>query len=859
MAQQIGASKNFCYKNFEISRKSFLGLGSFGTVFRAKCDQMPCVAKVFHPNVVDPSDSEVKQKLEEVFMLKKINHPNLVQYLGVENDGEDSVLLMEVIDENLTMFLLNKGSVQLPFHTQVDLSHDISLGLAYLHMNDIIHQNLTSNNVLVVAGRRAKVSDYGMTILNHVALRPVGREVTYTPPEAFFSQKEVRVTAKYDTYSFGALLIQICTRQLTEPAPATKTVKDRRYPMGEIQIHVPETERRKAQLSFVDSDHPFLSIINKCLCVIEADRPSAAEICEELQQMKEKQQYQANKSGLFSNEVSKVKERELQDLLKEAKEEAKRAMEWVRSKEDEIRLLQKQLDDDHKLRNDLLHDKDSVIMHREQLLQEQIAVREKMEIDFQRTIKNLSTEIESLTERLLWYRESEENSQDGDVPQNTINGSEQHSSPMVQNPSEVSPESQEQTKDSAPNITRSELSPQNTPYNVVTLQQPLLTTTQLYQPWQTDAEDQVEMETRIQDEIKFQGLMETPLLGDQQSEEERQQEKALLFNQVKYIGTPPESVDDQLSVQESDKIEMIMRDGENAPRSIMRGSSVVDGNIAYYSYGTTIISYDSDNEEWSILQTNALRFSSLEMVQGLLTTIGGRLSSTRETTDKLLSLVNELGTHKWVETFPPMPTKRCYTVTANTGKELVVAGGSVTGQPEEGTTVVEVMDIQSLTWCTAISLPMPITNGSMSICGEDVCIVGGKTIFTLTLEAFANSFSHQKSLTERLKRSITLSLSLTPPPGEVWTRRADIPVHRTTCASVNGQLLAVGGVESEGKVSAAIYKYDRDSDCWEVITHMAVPRYNCHTAVLSSNELMVVGGCTRTHHLTNSVEIAQVL
>ena len=951
LEEQLKEQSTTKFKAIKLLRTETLGIGSYGCVCKVVCDDLLCAAKILHPTLLHAGAKQtithqreyrlpIERFLKECEFMSTIRHPNIVQYLGTHQDPETGspVLLMELIDQSLTSFLDNSMH-PVPYHTQVNFCHDICIATSYLHSNGIIHRDLSSNNVLLYNGVKAKVTDFGMATLSdinphtRVSFTMCPGTDAYMPPEAV---KDPPVyTAMIDSFSIGALIIQVMTRQFPKPGARHKMVHtiDPQFPT--IEVRVSEVERRQNHISIIDPNHPLLQIALDCLKDNDVERPSAQELChrltclkvtpqytesnsrahqlqgkeglirklqEQIEEMAETmqnekeskidqlrqhvlqvqelnqtistqnnrlredysnvtQQHQGNKVGLLDAKVSKTKEQELQDLFKEAKEEAKRAMEWVRSKEDEIRLLQKQLDDDHKLRNDLLHDKDSVIMHREQLLQEQIAVREKMEIDFQRTIKNLSAEIESLTERLLWYRESEENSQDGDVPQNTINGSEQHSSPMVQNPSEVSPESQEQTKDSAPNITRSELSPQNTPYNVVTLQQPLLTTTQLYQPWQTDAEDQVEMETRIQDEIKFQGLMETPLLGDRQSEEERQQEKALLFNQVKYIGTPPESVDDQLSVQESDKIEMIMRDGENAPRSIMRGSSVVDGNIAYYSYGTTIFSYDSDNEEWSILQTNDLRFSSLEMVQGLLTTIGGRLSSTRETTDKLLSLVNELGTHKWVETFPPMPTKRCYTVTANTGKELVVAGGSVTGRPEEGTTVVEVMDIQSLTWCTAISLPMPITNGSMSICGEDVYIVGGKIVLTLALHAFTNTFSLQTPLTERLIESLTHSLSLTAPYQEVhvWTRQADIPVHGTTCASVNGQLLAVGGVESEGKVSAAIYKYDRDSDCWEVITHMAVPRYNCHTAVLSSNELMVVGGCTRTHHLTNSVEIAQVL
>lgn len=856
MAQQIGAGKNYHYKKFEVTRKHLLGRGSFGTVYKAKCDRLPCVAKVLHSTTSDLSDLSNEKKIQEVFndKLKKISHPHLVQYLGFEKDPDtlQSVLLMEYLDENLTMLLLrDESNTLLPFYIQVDLAHDISLGLAYLHLNGIIHQNLSSNNVLVVAGRRAKVSDYGMTMLNPNASRPDCQISTYMPPEAFFRQSGNKITNKFDTFSLGALLIQICTRQLMEPGPALETVKDDRYPMGEIQVHVPEMERRKAQLSLINQDHPFLELITKCLVLNEADRLSSDDICNKLQGIKENHQYRDSKTGSYEVQILNTKEEELKNLLSEKEEELKRALEWVKMKDNKIKSLQTQMDEESKMNKSLIQDKNIVIKHREELLQSQITQREKMQDDFQRTIQNLSQEVESLTERLLWYRESESEDEEKDgIPENMYEP-EKTSSPLSQNFSHHSSALQEQVQQSE----HSSPHEHPTAYDTQTSPQPTkLPPHTLHRPWDTSVETPLQKDsfTLPQKQIEIKDIVKAPLIEN----EDMQQEQP--FNPINYIGTPPES-EDELSCHESDKIEMIMRDGENAPRAIMRGSSVVDGNTAYFSYGTAIYSYNSENEKWSILQTNALRFSSLEVVQGLLTTIGGRSSSTRETTDKLLSLVNELGTYKWVESFPPMPTKRCYVVTTTTKKELIVAGGTTTGQPENNTTLIEVMDVQSLTWNTAISLPMPITNGSFSICGDTVCIVGGKTIFTLPLKSFLNSFSTQKSLTSRLKRSLTMSLSLTPPPQEVWSRGADIPVHRTTCASVNGQLLAVGGVESEGKVSAAIYKYDRDLDCWEVITHMAVPRYNCHVGVLSSNELMVVGGCTRAHQLTSSVEIAQIL
>ena len=72
------------------------------------------------------------------------------------------VLVMELMDENLTRFP-ERSDTELPLHLQVNFSHDVALALAYLHSLDITHRDLSSNNVLLVAGTRAKVTNFGMS------------------------------------------------------------------------------------------------------------------------------------------------------------------------------------------------------------------------------------------------------------------------------------------------------------------------------------------------------------------------------------------------------------------------------------------------------------------------------------------------------------------------------------------------------------------------------------------------------------------------------------------------------------------------------------------------------------------------
>ena len=89
------------------------------------------------------------------------------------------------------------------------------------------------------------------------------------------------------------------------------------------------------------------------------------------------------------------------------------------------------------------------------------------------------------------------------------------------------------------------------------------------------------------------------------------------------------------------------------------------------------------------------------------------------------------------------------------------------------------------------------------------------------------------------------------PTADVWNKVAAPPVTDTTCVSILGRLLTIGGMDSNNKPTTAVYMYNPDSDSWEVISHMATPRYYCFAAVLPNNQLMVVGGGLKVHLLKN--------
>ena len=137
---------------------------------------------------------------QECSFLENIRHPNIVQYLGVTRDPESRlspVLLMELLDESLTK-MLKRSQRSLAYYVQVDICHNIVLAVAYLHSNDIIHRDFSSNNVLIMAKSRAKVTDFGMSKLVGAAPRMTPLTMcpgtlAYMPPESLGEPPDLQV------------------------------------------------------------------------------------------------------------------------------------------------------------------------------------------------------------------------------------------------------------------------------------------------------------------------------------------------------------------------------------------------------------------------------------------------------------------------------------------------------------------------------------------------------------------------------------------------------------------------------------------------------------------------------------------
>lgn len=259
--------------------------------------------------------------------------------------------------------------------------------------------------------------------------------------------------------------------------------------------------------------------------------------------------------------------------------------------------------------------------------------------------------------------------------------------------------------------------------------------------------------------------------------------------------------------------------GKPAPDRMSASWGSAAGNTAYFSSGVDLYSYTVPGDKWTKLPECKYQNFSLAIVEGQLTTIGGR-NEPWVITNSLLSLSGNL----WEEVLPPMLTKRVSPAAVKTPAHLVVAGGR---RKKLGgiLATVEILNIETLQWSAASSLPETVLYPQMVACDGCFYISNDK----------GNVFSCSE---EDLLESTNCSDG-----GSVWTRLASIPTPQYSSLTTHrGQVLAIGGEDGDDNPTGAIHCYDKATNSWSTIGEVPTPRYNVLTAVLPSDKLVVVGG-----------------
>jgi serine/threonine protein kinase len=315
---------------------------------------------------------------------------------------------MELMDDSLTHYL-ESSPRPIPYHIQVNICHDITLALSFLHSNGIVHRDLSSNNVLLIGNVRAKVTDFGMARLGDQ--NPRATQLTFTmcpgtdaymPPEAV--QEEPVYTEKIDCFSFGVITLQILSRHFPKPGNRKK-----RVPISlpglpgntMVEVPIPETERRQNHISEIDPNHTLLQVALDCLKDEDIERPSAQQLCDRVAALKEDSQYSESMRAIEANSTaeqngSDERDRELRSLRQQHSQQVRNLQQIIQSQTSRLT----ENDQTIALKDLALREKDeTIVAGQQQLRQLEKEKNEVIEIK-ERELRQQSGEIRQLKREL---------------------------------------------------------------------------------------------------------------------------------------------------------------------------------------------------------------------------------------------------------------------------------------------------------------------------------------------------------------------------------------------------------------------------------------------------------------------------
>ncbi|XP_017979707.1 PREDICTED: uncharacterized protein LOC18593792 [Theobroma cacao] len=195
------------------SPEKLVGAGGFGSVYKGiLCTGQDIAVKRLSKN----SKQGLEEFKNEVFLIAKLQHRNLVRLLGYCIEGEERILVYEFMaNSSLDYFIFDqKRSALLLWKKRFGIIMGIARGLLYLHQDSrlqIIHRDLKTSNVLLDQNLKAVLSDFGLARTfggDEVQVRTnrVAGTYGYMSPEYAVDGE---FSVKSDVFAFGVLILEI--------------------------------------------------------------------------------------------------------------------------------------------------------------------------------------------------------------------------------------------------------------------------------------------------------------------------------------------------------------------------------------------------------------------------------------------------------------------------------------------------------------------------------------------------------------------------------------------------------------------------------------------------------------------------
>ena len=194
----------------------FLGSGKFSVVYEAErqLDSKLVALKII--KIYDIKDKNLVEKcLQEVNLLKRVNHPNIIKYLDSFIYQNELYIAVEWADKGDVKRLIKKYKQEgdeIDERKVIEYTREIAAGLNHMHEQRVIHRDLKPANILITSDGIFKLGDLGLgRIMNTETIKTFSKVGTplYMAPEVINNSNGYDF--KCDNWSLGCVIYELIT------------------------------------------------------------------------------------------------------------------------------------------------------------------------------------------------------------------------------------------------------------------------------------------------------------------------------------------------------------------------------------------------------------------------------------------------------------------------------------------------------------------------------------------------------------------------------------------------------------------------------------------------------------------------
>ncbi|KAH9145280.1 hypothetical protein AeRB84_010815 [Aphanomyces euteiches] len=249
-----------------------IATGATSTIYLGKLKDQPVAIK----KLTDATPDKIQTFIDEITYVTQLSSPYIVSVIGVAwTNAMDLQCVMEYMNlGDLRSYLENVKSFS--WESKVSCALSVAEGLFYLHIQQLIHRDVKSRNILMDSVKGAKLGDFGPSkevIFGDTMTAVVGTLRWMAPEMMLFKPYSSAV----DIYSFGVVLSELSTHEL--PYASALDAKGRALSEEGIARCVIHDMMRP---SFGNCPEWFSELGMKCMAQSPEDRPTAVQIIHQL-------------------------------------------------------------------------------------------------------------------------------------------------------------------------------------------------------------------------------------------------------------------------------------------------------------------------------------------------------------------------------------------------------------------------------------------------------------------------------------------------------------------------------------------------------------------------------------------------